>query len=592
MSYEMIFVFGVLLLAVVLFVTEKISVDLVALLIMAILLVSQILSPAEGLAGFSNTATITVASMFIISAGLFKTGAVNFLGTFVNRIFKQNFWVAMIAVMILVGVLSAFINNTPVIAIFLPIILGVAKETKISASKLLMPISFASMLGGVCTLIGTSTNILVSSIAEEKGLPAFTMFEFLPLGLAMFIVGTAYMLIIGIRLIPERRSEGDLTETFSLGEYLTEVVLQPHSSSVGCKIKEAPICKDLDFLILEIRRGEELLNLPTAEVVLQAGDSLKIRADVEKIRALQKREGVKLKPQSKWGDESVTSEDYKLVEAVVAPHATFDGESLQELNFREKYGTTVLAIRQHGKLLREKISDTKLRGGDTLLIEANKDRIASLKLDNDFIIVSETETVKFRRDKVIIALLIVAGVILSASLGFLPIVVSSVVGAILLVLFRCLLLDEVYQAIDWKIIFLLAGVLSLGTALEKTGAAEMVSSTILSSVGSFGPVLLVSAFYLLTLILTEMISNNASAALIAPIAIATAATLEVSPIPFLVAVTFAASASFMTPVGYQTNTMIYGPGQYKFFDFVKVGTPLNIILWITASLLIPVFWKF
>ncbi len=588
----MIFVFGVLLLAVVLFVTEKISVDLVALLIMAILLVSQILTPGEGLAGFSNTATITVGSMFVISAGLFKTGAVNFLGAFVNRIFKQNFWVAMIAVMILVGVLSAFINNTPVIAIFLPIILGVAKETKISATKLLMPISFASMLGGVCTLIGTSTNILVSSIAEEKGLPAFTMFEFLPLGLSMFFVGTAYMLIIGIRLIPERRGEGDLTETFSLGEYLTEVVLQDHSSSVGCTIEEAPICKDLDFLILEIRRGEKLIILPTAEIVLRSGDILKIRADVEKIRILQKREGVKLKPQAKWGDESVTSEDYKLVEAVVAPHATFDGESLQEINFREKYGTTVLAIRHQGKLLREKISDTKLKGGDTLLIEANKGRIASLKLDKDFIIVSETETVKFRRDKVVIALLIVAGVILTASLGFLPIVVSSVVGAILLVLFRCLLLDEVYQAIDWKIIFLLAGVLSLGTALEKTGAAQMVSSTILSSVGSFGPVMLVSAFYLLTLILTEMISNNASAALIAPIAIATATTLGVSPVPFLVAVTFAASASFMTPVGYQTNTMIYGPGQYKFFDFVKVGTPLNIILWITASLLIPFFWAF
>ena len=588
----MIFVFGVLLLAVILFVTEKISVDLVALLIMAILLVSRILTPGEGLAGFSNTATITVASMFIISAGLFKTGAVNFLGSFVNHIFKQNFWVAMIAVMVLVGVLSAFINNTPIIAIFLPILLGVAKETKISASKLLMPVSFASMLGGVCTLIGTSTNILVSSIAEEKGLPAFTMFEFLPLGLAMFIVGTVYMLIIGIRLIPERRGESDLTKTFSLEEYLTEVVLQNHSSSVGKTIKDAPLTSDLDVLILEIRREDELINLPTADVVLQADDRLKIRVDVEKIRALQKREGVKLKPQAKWGDESVTSEDYKLVEAVVAPHATFAGESLQEINFRERYGTTVLAIRQHGKILREKISDTKLRGGDTLLIEANKNRIASLKLDNDFIIVSETETVKFRNDKVVITLLTVAGVILSASLGFLPIVVASVVGAILLIVFRCILLDEVYQAIDWKIIFLLAGVLSLGTALEKTGAAEKVSTTILSSFGSFGPVLLISVFYLLTLILTEMISNNASAALIAPIAIATAASLGVSPVPFLVAVTFAASASFMTPVGYQTNTMIYGPGRYKFFDFVKVGTPLNIILWITASLLIPVLWKF
>ena len=588
----MIFVFGVLLLAVILFITEKIPVDLVSILVMAILLISQVLTPAEGLAGFSNTATITVASMFVISAGLFKTGAVNFLGDFVNRIFKQNFWVAMTAVMILVGGLSAFINNTPVIAIFLPILLETAKETKISASKLLMPVSFASMFGGVCTLIGTSTNILVSSIAEEKGLPAFTMFEFLPLGLAMFAVGAVYMLVIGIRLIPERRGKGDLTENFSLGEYITEVVLQPGSPSVGCKIKDAPLSKDLDILVLEIRRGDEILHIPTAEIILQAGDALKVRADVEKIRELQKREGVKLKPQAKWGDESVTSEDYRLVEAIISINATIDNKTLQEIGFREKYGTTVLAIRHQGKLLRGKISDTKLRGGDTLLIEAHKDRIASLKLDEDFIVVSETETVKFRRDKVFIALLIVAGVILSVSLGGIPIVVASVVGAVLLVLFRCLLLDEVYQAIDWKIIFLLAGVLSLGTALEKTGAAQMVSSTILSSVGHFGPVMLVSAFYLLTLILTEMISNNASAALLAPIAIATAVTLDVSPIPFLVAVTFAASASFMTPVGYQTNTMIYGPGQYKFFDFVKVGAPLNIILWITASILIPVFWKF
>lgn len=593
MTLEILFVFAVLLLAVVLFVTEKLRVDLVALLIMAVLLVSRILTPSEGLAGFSNTATITVASMFIISAGLFKTGAVNFLGVFVNRIFKRNFWIAMLVVMVIVGFLSAFINNTPVVAIFLPIILGVAKETRISASKMLMPISFASMFGGVCTLIGTSTNILVSSIAEKKGLPAFSMFEFAPLGLAMFVVGTAYMLLIGIRLIPERRGEGDLTETFSLGEYLTEIILQPHNASVGCEIKNAPLVKDLDIAILEIRRGDdETIHQPAADDVLQAGDALKIRADVGTIRALQERAGIKLKPQAKWGDESLTSEDYKLIEAVVSPNAAIDGKSLQEIGFREKYGTTVLAIRHHGKLLRGKISDTKLSVGDALLIEAGKDRLKLFKQDKDFIVVSETETVEFRRNKVFIAFLVVAGVILTASFGFAPIVVAAVVGAILLVLFRCLTLDEAYRAIDWKIIFLLAGVLSLGAALEKTGAAKMISSTLLSSVGSFGPVLLVSAFYLLTLTLTEMISNNATAALIAPIAIATAETLGISPVPFLIAVTFAASASFMTPVGYQTNTMIYGPGQYKFSDFIKVGAPLNIILWLTASLLIPVFWHF
>ena len=310
MHFEMIFVFAVLLLAVYLFVTEKLPVDLVALLVMALLLVSGIVSPAEGVSGFSNTATVTVGAMFVLSAGLFKTGAVNFLGAFVNQIFKKNFWAAMLIVMMLVGVLSAFINNTPVIAIFLPILLGVAKETRVSASKILMPVSFASMFGGVCTLIGTSTNILVSSIAEKQGLPPFSMFEFAPLGFITFAVGTAYMLLVGIRLIPERRGEGDLTENFALNEYLTEIALLPNALSVGHEIKDAPLVHDLDIAILEIRRAQETIHQPTGDVVLQAGDVLLVRCDLEKIRALQEREGVRLKPQAKWGDESLTSEDY------------------------------------------------------------------------------------------------------------------------------------------------------------------------------------------------------------------------------------------------------------------------------------------
>ncbi|MDQ3322934.1 MAG: SLC13 family permease [Acidobacteriota bacterium] len=592
MNFEIIFVFAVLLLAVFLFVTEKLPVDLVALLVMALLLVSGIISPAEGLSGFSNSATITVGAMFILSAGLFKTGAVNFLGAFVNRIFKKNFWTAMLIVMMLVGVLSAFINNTPVIAIFLPILLGVAKETKISASKMLMPVSFASMFGGVCTLIGTSTNILVSSIAEKQGIPPFSMFEFAPLGLIMFFVGTAYMLLIGIRLIPERRGEGDLTETFDLSEYLTEIVLLPDAHSVGHQIKDAPLVKDLDIAILEIRRAEETIHQPTGEIVLQANDILLVRCDLEKIRALQEREGVRLKPQAKWGDESILSEDYRLLEAVIDPNSALVGSTLKKSDFRENYGATVLAIRHRGKLLREKLSDTVLSAGDLLLIEIHRERLNAFKRNDDFIVTSEKQTVEFRRGKVVIALIIVAGVVLAASLNLAPIVVASVVGAILLILSGCITIDEAYQAIEWKIIFLLAGVLSLGVALEQTGAARLISSSVVSSVGVYGNVALVSAFYLLTVILTSLMSNNATGALLAPIAIATAAALGVNPQPFLMAVVFAASASFMTPIGYQTNTMIYGPGQYKFVDFVKVGTPLNIILWLLATVLIPVFWKF
>lgn len=592
MSYEIAFVFAVLILAVVLFVTEKLSVDLVALLVMALLMVSGVISAGEGIAGFSNTATVTVASMFILSAGLFKTGAVNFLGVFVNRIFQQNFYVAMIVVMILVGFLSAFINNTPVIAIFLPILLGVARETRISASKILMPVSFASMFGGVCTLIGTSTNILVSSIAEKNNLPAFTMFEFAPLGIILFAVGTLYMLIFGIRLIPERRGEGDLSENFALSEYVTEIVLLSDSISVGHKIKNAPLVKDVEVNIIEIRRGDETIHQPGAEVVLLENDVLRVRCDLEKIRTLQEREGVSFKPHVKWGDEDVTTENYRLLEAVVSPNSFIIGQSLKEAGFRERYGANVLAIRHHGRLLREKISETPLSAGDVLLIEARQDRIKSIKRNKDFIVVSETEKTEFRRNKIIFALLIVAGVVLSASLGLAPIVVSAVVGAILLILLGCITLEEAYEAIDWKIIFLLAGILSLGVALEKSGAAAIISSQIVSSVGTLGLVALVSAFYLLTSLLTETMSNNATAALLAPIAIATAATLNVNPQPFLMAITFAASSSFITPVGYQTNTMIYGPGQYKFTDFVKVGTPLNIIFWILATILIPVFWDF
>lgn len=592
MNAEIIYVFAVLLLAVVLFVTEKLPVDLVALLVLALLLVSRIITPVQGLSGFSNTATITVASMFILSAGLFKTGAVSFLGDFVSRIFKKNFFTAMLLVMILVGVLSAFINNTPVIAIFLPILLGVAKDTQISASKILMPISFASMFGGVCTLIGTSTNILVSSIAEENGLRAFSMFEFAPLGMIFFVVGTAYMLLVGIKLIPERRGKGDLTETFSLNEYLTEIVLLPGTASVGQKIKNAPLVKDLDITILEIRRESGIIHQPTADVVLLENDILLVRCNLEEIRAMQEREGVRLKPQVKWGDDSIATDEYSLLEVVIPANSALVGKTLQTSNFRENYGSIVLAIRHRGRLLREKISDTVLSAGDLLLVEIHRERLGQFRRSQEFIITSEAAKVEFRRNKVFIAIAIVAGVVASASLGLAPIVVASVIGAVLLILFRCITLDEAYEAIEWKIIFLLAGVLSLGIALEQSGAAALIASNIVTSVGAFGLIALVSAFYLLTSVLTETMSNNATAALLAPIAIATAATLGVNPQPFLVAVTFAASASFMTPVGYQTNTMIYGPGQYRFFDFVKVGSPLNIIFWLLATFLIPVFWKF
>lgn len=593
MTLEIILVLSVAICGAVLFATEKLSVDLVALLIMASLLVFGIVSPEEGISGFSNKATVTVAAMFVISAGLFKTGAVGYLGKITILVFKKNYWLGLITVMVAVGFFSAFINNTPVVAVFIPILLGVAKEIKVSASKLLMPMSFASMFGGVCTLIGTSTNILVSSIAEKEGQPAFGMFEIAPLGIIVFAAGMIYMLLIGIKLIPDRRSEGDLIESFNLQEYISEIVLLKNAVSIGHSIKNAPIAKDIDIAILEIERNDEAIPLPSPDFILQEGDVLRVRCDLEKFKKIQSRDDVVFKSQFKWSDEDVEKSDIKLVEAVVAPGSEFVGRSLNNLQFYERFGVTVLAIRHRGILMRERISDTQFSAGDAILLEARADRYDQLRQNPSFVIISEIEQPVYRKRKLIPALLIVVGVILSATFGVAPIVVSAVVGAILLILVGCLTMDEAYKAIQWRIIFLLAGVLTLEAAMENSGAAPLISSTIISVVSKWGGlVALLSAFYLMTFILTEMMSNNATAALLTPIAIATANALHVSPRPFLVAVMFAASASFMTPVGYQTNTLIYGPGQYRFADFLRVGTPLNLIFWVIATVFIPYFWNF
>jgi di/tricarboxylate transporter len=590
MSAEILFVLALLLAAVVLFATERLPVDMVAMIVMASLLLSRIISVEEGVSGFSNMATVTVAAMFVLSAGLFKTGAVNFIGSAMGASSGRSLWVSLIIIMIAIGIISAFINNTAAVAIFMPIVVGAARDMRISPSKLLMPLSFASMFGGVCTLIGTSTNILVNSIAVKHGQPAFSMFEFSKLGVVMFLVGAVYMLVIGVRLIPTRRAAGDLTQTFGMGDYLTEVILLPEAQSVGKRLEESPLVHDLDIDVLEIYRGKTPLTFPGPDTVLEANDLLRVRCNVEKIRQLEERVGVVLKSGLKWRDEDLQSAEAVLVEAVIAPNSPLEGRSLKETHFRNTFGATALAIRHRGTIMHERLGTTPLRAGDALLIEVRRDHLDALKRNPAFVIVSEVGLPEFRKHKILPAAMIVVGVIAAAALNILPIVVSAIIGCVLLVLTGCITLEEAYEAIDWRVIFLLAGVLTLGIALEKTGAARLISSFLITTIGSLGPVALVSAFYLLTSILTEAMSNNATAALLAPIAIVTADSIGIDARPLLMAVTFAASASFMTPVGYQTNTLIYGPGQYRFSDFIRVGAPLNVLFWLIATLLIPQIW--
>jgi di/tricarboxylate transporter len=592
MSVEMLFALMVVLSAVILFVTEKLPVDLVALVIIAVLLLSGVITPEEGLAGFSNTATVTVGAMLVLSAGLVKSGAMNLLGSGLNWLSRRGTATMLLTMMIVIGAISAFMNNTATVAMLLPVVVGMAHETRVGPSKLLMPLSFASMFGGVCTLIGTSTNILVSSVAERYGQPGFGMFEMAPLGLVFFAAGTLYMLAAGFRLIPDRRPDGDLTERFSMGDYLTEIVILPEAKSVGATIADCPLTREIDLDILEVRRNAGRLLSPDPFTVLQAGDVLLVRSNVAQIKRLQERAGIALKPDMQWRDKDLESDQTQLMEAVVAPYSVLDGRSLKGIRFRDNFGATVLAVRHHGQVVHDNLNERTLRGGDVLLLKVRRDGLDRLRDSPAFVMLSDVGFPAFRTHKLLIALAIVAGVVGTAALNLFPIVVSAIIGCVLLVLTGCLTMEEAYSAVEWRIIFLLAGVLTLGVALEKTGAASLLSNWLIATVGVWGPVALVSAFYFVTSLLTETMSNNATAALLTPIAIAAAQSMGLDPRPFLMAITFAASASFMTPVGYQTNTLIYGPGQYTFGDFLRIGTPLNILFWLLATLLIPVFWPF
>ncbi|MDY0384970.1 SLC13 family permease [Trichlorobacter sp.] len=588
MTLEILLVCGLVLSAVILFATERLPVDLTAMIIMGAMLLSGMISAEDAIGGFSNPATVTVGAMFVLSAGLFKTGAVNLLGNSLARLGRISFWLVLVVMMLMVGLLSAFINNTAAVAIFLPVMLTIAKDCGFSAARLLLPLSFASMFGGVCTLVGTSTNILVSSIAERHGLQPIGMFEPTSLGLLFFGAGSAYLLLVGIRLIPKRGGAAERGPTFGSGDYQIEIVLGPEARSVGTVLVDSPLLHDVSIRSVEVFRNGKRLEQTMQELVLQVGDQLKLRADLENFRKLKERQGIALRQET----GAAADEEAALVEAVVAPGSTLDGRSLKQARFRSRYGLTALAVRHRGRVMREHLEEMQLKAGDVLLFEVAQKQLQLLRDDRTFVLVSQVELPNFRKSRMLTAIAIVAGVVLAAATGAVPIVAGAIVGCILMVLTRCLTLDEAYGSINWQVIFLLAGVLTLGTALETTGAARLLGGLLVEHLGSLGPVALVSGLYLATSLLTELMSNNATAALLAPIAIAAAESLGIDARPLLMAITFAASASFMTPVGYQTNTLIYGPGQFRYADFLKVGTPLNILFWILATIFIPRFWPF
>jgi len=597
MDFNTIITIVLLLGAFILFITEVLSVDLVALLIMAAFVLFGVITPEEGISGFSNKATITVAFMFVLSAALLKTGALQVLALRLSSVFRKNFYVGMGLMMLLIAFFSAFVNNTPVVAIFIPIIIQIASASNHSVTKMLIPLSFASIFGGTCTLIGTSTNLLVNGIAEKEGLPPIEMFDMTIMGLILLFAGVIYMLLVGIKLLPTRINEKDLEAKFGMRNYLTEIELLPNSESVGKSIMESSLLKEIDIDIIEVRRNKESFMLPAGDFILQANDILKIRCNIDKIKSLKDKVRIMSESPLMIGDNDLKEKNSTLVELIITSNSYFDGKTLKDVDFRRRFRGIPLAIMHREDVVNEDVYKTKLKSGDVILAEIKNHYIKELKKqeaqqDAPFVLLSENNIVDFDKKNFSIVLSVILIVVALASFNILDIMTGTISGVITLILLKCLSMKEMYEAINWKIIFLLAGSISFGVALKNTGLDYKVANTIINNLGAWGPIAIISGLYLLTTITTEFISNNATAALLTPIAIVTAANLGLNPLPFLMTIMFAASASFMTPIGYQTNTMVYSAGGYKFRDFIKTGLPLSIIYWILASLLIPYFFPF
>lgn len=596
MTFAAIATIVIICLALILFITEVLSIDIVALLVLTSFVLLGVITPEEGVAGFSNKATVTVMFLFILSTALLKTGALQYLANSLSKIFIRNFNQGMLLMMFLIAFVSAFINNTPVVAVFIPVILQIAHTSGQSPMKMLIPLSFASIFGGMTTLIGTSTNILVSGIIASEGLPELKMFQLAPIGIVLFLIGTAYIIFFGKRLLPERNKTESL-KAVSLRNYISEIQILADSQAVGQSIMNADLVKELNMDVIEVRRGKSVFYLPQGDFIIAADDILKVKCSVDKMVALKDKAKLLFKDPIKIGDQNLRGKETSIIELIITSDSELEGKTLKQADFRRRYRATPLAIQHREQIQNENLYDVKLRAGDVILAEMKNHFIKEVQkkeLENDspFVILSENKILDFDKSKFIKVLTVLVAVIASASLGLLDIMIAAILGTILLVLTRVIQMKEAYDAINWKVIFLLAGSLSFGVAMKNSGLDVLIGQGITHTLGDYGPYIVLSSLYIVTSLLTEVMSNNASAAIMAPIAITTASALGLQPLPFIIIVTIAASASFITPIGYQTNTMVFSAGGYKFRDFARIGVLLNIIFWITASIMVPVIYPF
>jgi len=594
MTLEIAIAFGIIIGAFTMFVLDKFPIDFTAFAIMAtILVLGPVLdvTPEEAISGFSNPATITVLAVFILSGGVQRTGAINVISRRMIRFAGNGPLRQQLTVQGMVAPFSAFINNTAAVAILIPPVMKMAAETGRSPSKLLIPLSYMSQLAGVVTLIGTSTNILASQLLSQYGYDGFSMFEFSHVAIFVLLTGSIYLIVAGRYLLPDTQA-GQVTGTpYGVGEYLTEFVVLDGSPLVGKSLAASNLSTEYDVQVLEILRDDVRLRYRLGERTLRAGDILSIWASSENLLRLKETEGIAIEAETRL-EKDVTPQErdsISFLEVVIGPNSDLIGGTIMSTNFRNRYNVTVIAIRKQGALIRERLGRVRLGFGDTLLLQGEAAAFDQIRRERGFIVTEQSNLESFRTRKIPIALGILAGVVFFAAIGQ-PILVTAIVGCVLMVLTGCLEVDELHKSIRWDVIFLLAGMIPLGIMLERTGGAQLLANQAVWAADYVPAIGVLFIFYVMTTTMTELVSNNASVVLMVPVGISTAVALGIDPTAIVLSIMFAASTSFATPMGYQTNTMVYGLGGYKFGDFVKIGGLLNIIMAFTTPVWIYLFW--
>ena len=583
---------------VVFFVMEILPIEVTAMGTIGILLLFDVLTWQEAISGFSNPAVITIGAIFIMSRALVKTGFLEVFADFLAKKGGNRKWLTIFIFLLTVSIISGFINNTAAVAIFIPLGIDLCQRFRISPTKVLLPLSYAAIFGGTLTLIGTSTNLVVSSIMEEMNMAPFSMFEFTKLGLIFLVLGTLYNMIISKWFMPSRSIISSLTRKYHMGSFLTEFKVGEDSPLIGNAYKDLDISQKYNLQVYKIIRDSENIRFNLQNIIIREGDIFLVHINVKDMLKFKDEMKVLLLTDVKMNVAELTGKNHVIVEGLVSQQSALIGKTLQEFDFRNRYGSFVLAVKRQRELLRDKIAHIRLKFSDTLLIMVPKERLEILRTSNNLIVLEELD-IHLRYERYWwFSILVIPAVMLLAAFGVIPIVKAAILGAILLLVMRTLSIQDAYESISWSVIFLIASLVPMGIAIQKTNLDEVTGNliigigTLIGGGEGLDPVIILAVLYGVTFILSAFISNVAVAVMLTPIGIMLATILNVDPRPFLVAICFGASCSFMTPMGYQTNMMVFAPGQYRLKDFFQMGIPLTLVFWITAVYWIPRFWAF